>query len=75
MQVKSDPINDSTGLTQYLHPKKATHPMDYPVPDFGVDHDVKSTLAHAAGAEESLDTKWKSTKWDDLPKFEEFKLV
>ena len=49
--------------------------MDYPVPDFGVDHDVKQTQASAAGAETSLDTKWKTTKWDDLPKFEEFKLA
>lgn len=48
--------------------------MDYPVPDFGVDHDIKQTQASASGAETSLDTKWKTTAWADLPKFEEFKL-
>ena len=25
----------------------ATHPMNYPVPDFGVDHDVIATLKHS----------------------------
>lgn len=41
MQLRSDPINGSAGLTQYLHPKgKEPYPMDYDVPDFGVDHDI-----------------------------------
>jgi len=43
MQNKSDPIGDSTGITQYLHPKKDDHPMDYPVANFGEDHDVVNT--------------------------------
>lgn len=43
MQIKSDPIGDSTGTTQYLHPKKDGHPMDYPVANYGPDHDVVST--------------------------------
>lgn len=43
-QARSDPICNSSGCTQYLHPEyKADHPIDYPVPDFGVDHDIIGT--------------------------------
>jgi len=37
-----------------LHPKKAEdHPINYAVPDFGVDHDIRLTHEHMAEAEES----------------------
>ena len=32
-----------------------THPMDYPVPDFGVDHDIAASLKHSAGWEPAKD--------------------
>lgn len=43
VQMKSDPICSSAGCTQYEHPKLETYPMDYPVANFGVDHDIKAT--------------------------------
>jgi hypothetical protein len=41
--VRSDPICDSAGCSQYLHPKppkEDEHPMDYFVPNFGRDPEV-----------------------------------
>jgi len=79
MQTKSDPIGDSTGTTQYLHPKKDNHPMDYPVPNFGPDHDIVSTQANAKAAEASTGNEWvipADQKWEDLPRTDaEFKLM
>lgn len=34
--------------------KKAWHPSSYPVPNFGVDHDIKETQKSIAAAEEKL---------------------
>jgi len=45
--AQSDPINSSAGLNQYLHPKpRNSHPIDYPVPNFGVDEDIVATQSH-----------------------------
>ena len=41
--MQSDPICSSAGCTQYKSPEVVTHPMDYFVPDFGVDQDVAYT--------------------------------
>ena len=39
--------------------KKAKgHPVDYKVPNFGVDEDIKATHEHLAHAEEKLEHKW-----------------
>ena len=39
--TESDPICSSAGCVQYLHKhKKLPYPIDYPVPSFGVDHDI-----------------------------------
>jgi len=41
-QLESDPICSSAGCTQYKRtPAPPGPPMDYPVPDFGVDIDIK----------------------------------
>jgi len=50
--VQSDPICNSAECSQYLHPKrKDAYPINYAVPDFGVDHDIKVTQTNndAAG--------------------------
>lgn len=40
-QARSDPICNSSGCTQYLHPEyNPGYPIDYPVADFGLDHDI-----------------------------------
>jgi len=41
MSSKSDPICSSAGCTQYEHPHKDTYKMNYFVPNFGKDHDIK----------------------------------
>jgi len=51
--VQSDPICNSSGCDQYLHPKKAEdHPINYAVPDFGVDREIRLTKEHYKAAEE-----------------------
>ena len=41
VQLQSDPICSSAGCTQYKQPDgPKPHPMDYFVPNFGMDHDV-----------------------------------
>jgi hypothetical protein len=44
-----------------------THPKDYFVPNFGMEHDILATQAHLLGAEKSLKHTWTVPK-DDLPK-------
>ena len=76
MQVRSDPICNSFGCTQYLHPTKDSHPVDYPVPDFGMDHDIISTQNSSSNAEKSLDREWNPPSFNDVPKVDaEFKLM
>ena len=55
----SDPICSSAGCTQYLHPQPPSHPMNYPVPDYGVDHDIIGTQASIKTAEGSTGNQWK----------------
>jgi len=53
VQLQNDPICNSSGCTQYLHPDaKDQHPINYGVPDFGVDHDIKVSIANTEVAEE-----------------------
>ena len=47
----SDPICSSAGCTQYQHPHKDDFKMNYFVPDFGKDHDIKVSDANAELAE------------------------
>merc|ERR1712166_1162160 len=42
VQLQSDPICSSAGCTQYKQPEgPEPHPMDYFVPNFGMDRDIK----------------------------------
>ena len=43
-------------------PPPPDHPKDYYVPDFGVDHDVKTTLNNAGAAEKQYGHFWDATK-------------
>ena len=45
-------------LTHYKDEGKIGHPVDYVVPNFGQDEDVKTTLKFAQDAEADLDHKW-----------------
>jgi hypothetical protein len=52
LDMQSDPICSSAGCTQYKQPEgDAGHPMDYFVPDFGVDHDIKASFEGLTVAE------------------------
>jgi hypothetical protein len=80
--VQSDPICNSAECSQYLHPKrKDDYPINYSVPDFGVDHDIRVTQSNndAAGdfnpehiapdAYESADFELKPI-WERQPSFD-----
>ena len=61
VQTTSDPICSSAGCEQYLHPQlppELQHPIDYPVPNFGVDHGILDVHASIAAAEKQLNHKW-----------------
>lgn len=60
MEIQSDPHCNSSGCTQYLFPKDKTndYPKDYFVPNFGMDHDIKSTFRDLKVAEKQLDHDW-----------------
>jgi len=51
VQLESDPICNSAGCTQYKSPGKHPHPMNYFVPDFGMDSDVGDSLKNMKEAE------------------------
>jgi hypothetical protein len=73
IQLGDDPICSSAGCTQYKHPEApASHPMDYPVPNFGVDHDVKVSENSEKVASKLVGHKWdwKDTKARDIVQYE-----
>jgi hypothetical protein len=64
VNLKDDPICNSSGCTQYKHPHKDSYPKDYFVADFGLDEDVKASQSHEKAAEGTVGHKW-SPKWDE----------
>jgi len=48
---------------------KPSHPMDYPVPDFGVDHDIQTSQANEGAAQDLLAWKWNLDKDEASGKF------
>jgi hypothetical protein len=63
LDEQSDPICSSAGCTQFKHPELKSHPMDYPVPNFGVDHDILASHSALNAAEKQLKHTW---KWEEL---------
>merc|ERR1712224_73648 len=63
-EVESDPICSSAGCTQYKHAKKKPlYPMNYAVPNFGIDKpEVQATDDSLKQAEKQLGHKWIWTK-------------
>jgi len=60
VQVNSDPICSSAGCTQYEHPKAPDGPpMDYPVPNFGQDHEIATSLENEKIASKVVGHEWK----------------
>ena len=71
---------DREPLLTWKPKEPKTHPMNYFVPNFGIDHDIAHSQAHEKAAETRLKHKWvpkkdKDDKWV-LPSPEiEFKLI
>ena len=75
IQTTSDPICSSAGCTQYEWPKPPPGPpMDYPVPDFGQDHDIEDSLDNERLASKMIGHQWKfktaesKAKWHNKAK-------
>jgi hypothetical protein len=57
--AQSDPICSSAGCDQYKWPEApAGHPIDYTVPNFGVDTDIVAGFQSLAAAEKIRNHKW-----------------
>jgi len=69
LAMQSDPICSSAGCTQYKQPEVESHPMDYFVPNFGVDHDIKDSFQGLKISEEQLKHNW-DFKFIEKPKWE-----
>lgn len=67
--MESDPVCSSAGCTQYKHKKKALgYDINYPVPNFGRDHDINENNGSLDWAENSLNHHW---TWKKRPKADE----
>jgi len=65
MGAKSDPICASSGCTQYKHKKKELpYKIDYTVPHFGKDLDIRHSEESALDAEKALGHVF-TPEWDD----------
>jgi hypothetical protein len=60
LALQDDPHCSSAGCVQFLFPKSKddSHPMDYFVPNFGMDKDIEASIAHEKLASKTLDEKW-----------------
>lgn len=69
VQLRDDPICSSAGCTQYDHPKKKeAYKMNYFVPNFGVDQEIKDYDNSLAIAESQTGHKFNPKKLEDVPK-------
>lgn len=58
MRSRSDPACSSAGCEQYKFPHEKGHPMNYPVPDFGQDQDIRDTLRNEQIGSKMVGHKW-----------------
>jgi hypothetical protein len=73
VQLESDPICSSAGCSQYEHPKKKdSYPMNYVVPNFGVDQEIKDHNENIKKTEEQLGHVWNLKKAEDGPGLDYF---
>jgi len=75
MNVESDPICSSSGCGQFAHPAPpAGPPMDYPVPSFGKDPDMTTTMNSLNISEQMnkhkliMGTPESKAKWHNIAK-------
>ena len=73
VQLDSDPICSSAGCDQYKQKAGPPgHPMDYFVPNFGVDHHIAESEASEKWASEETGHKW-DFKFEKKPDVVEYK--
>jgi len=66
LETESDPICSSAGCTQYKHPEnEEDFKKDYPVPNFGQDHDIAASLNNEQIASKIVGHKWEWKKIED----------
>ena len=58
IKLESDPICNSAGCTQFLHPKTDDFKKNYFVPDFGVDKEILQNHNSLKIAEAQLHHEW-----------------
>merc|ERR1719213_119822 len=75
VKVDSDPICSSAGCDQYKHKKKPRgYDINYPVPNFGQDHDINDSFHSLAISEDALShklimgTEAPRAKWHNVAK-------
>jgi hypothetical protein len=73
IQMRDDPIGSSIGITQYMHPgpKSSPYPLNYAVPNFGVDSGILDVTGSIAAAEKStgIPFKWKDSAPEDVTEY------
>jgi len=77
IKTESDPICPSSGCDYASTKGKKTHPMNYFVPNFGKDKNVKETWSSLDWAENSRKHQWKlPADWDKKKdkEFEDFRI-
>ena len=57
--------SDREPLLSWKPKAPSSHPVDYFVPDFGMDHDIKSTQDHEKAASQRIGHNWQPQKDDD----------
>jgi len=68
MNLESDPICSSAGCDQYKHKTKPLgYNINYPVANFGRDHDINDNHASLGWAENSLNHKWTWKEYSPQP--------
>ena len=64
VQTSSDPICNSAGCTQYLHPESkdtlSDDQLNYKVPHFGMDTDIRHSFENLKVAEGIVGHRWTS---------------
>lgn len=63
-QRASDPICSSANWPCEQNKSKSPYPINYKVPDFGIDHDIITTQNHIASEEKRQNHKWVPKKDD-----------
>jgi hypothetical protein len=64
--MKSDPTCSSAGCGYKRDRGKTPYPMDYPVPNFGRDHEINHTWSSLDWAENSLRHRWRVPTKEEL---------